>query len=255
MRPKGLLPDTAASLRRLAHFLVPHRELVGTGVITTPVDWNVGWSDQGNESSCTGHGNEKMIFGTAKANGYAGSRGDPRSIYALRALDYPGLSAAQPLPDEGASPATILSGLALVGCLAAGDGPPDVASRLDFAQTEAAFRVPKVALIDVGGDALTAALLQGLAKGCASFCMNVDASYENLVNDQIYKGPTGPSLGGHCQAVDAWRNGLNEIEWGVPGSWGAQFGRIWIPNSVFVQVATDIYIGQVVATLRPQGVS
>lgn len=254
-RPKGVVADTAAALARVVQLLVPHHELVGDGPTPEPVDWDVGWSNQGGESSCTGHGNEKMIYGTAKANGYAGARGDPHAIYALRAEDYAELDFRTPLPDEGAMPATIIAGLARFGTLATGDGPRGVGDRLDVLELEQAsgFRVPKVAKLDLQGDELVAALLRALAKGCASFVMNVDAAYEDLTNGQTYRGPTGPALGGHCQGVDAWRYGTNGVEIGVPGSWDWQFGRIWMPAPVFGRIATNVYIGQVVPKLAAAG--
>lgn len=248
-RPKGHLPNTSAALERLRALLTPHRELVGdSDAELEPVDWSVGCSDQGDESSCTGHGNEKLVYGTAKANGYAGDRGDEHGIYALRAEDYPELALTEPLPDGGAMPATIAAGLPRFGVLAAGDGPRGVGDRLDFAQLERAngFRVTRIAHLDLEGNELVAALLRALARGCASFVMQVTQSYEDLSDGQVYSVPSGPVLGGHCQGIDAWRRGANGVEIGVPGSWGPQFGRVWIPASLFGAIATNVYVGQVV---------
>jgi hypothetical protein len=258
MKAKGILPDSPFTLARLARLLVPHQRLFGATVAQPqPVDWAVGWSDQGGEESCTGHGNAKMIFGTALAQGYAGARPDPHSIYALRAADYPALPFSSPLPDEGASMATIVEGLAHFGCLAAGDGPPTAGDRLDLAQLEAAqgFRVPLVSRIDLAGEVLVEACIAALARGCLSFAMMVDEGYERLTNGQVWSGPSGKILGGHCQAVDAWRQGTNGVEFKVAGSWGPQFGCIWMPAAIFGQVASDVYVGQVVPKLTITGVS
>lgn len=256
-RPKGLLPSTQAALERVAAVLVPHHELVGASGDPEPVDWSVGWSDQGGESSCLGHGNEKLIYGTAKAGGYAGARADVHAIYALRAEDYPDLPVTSPLPDEGGIAPTIIAGLARFGALAEGDGPRGVGDRLDVLELEQAngFRVQRIARLDLQGDELVAALLRGLAKGCASFCMNVDDGYEALTDGDVWRGPSGTVQGGHCQGIDAWRQGTNGVEIGVPGSWGPSFGRVWIPASVFGAIATDVYVGQVVPRLAAGGVS
>ena len=247
-RPKGSLPNTPGALARLARYLVPHRTLIptsGLSIVHSPVDWAVGCSDQGDESSCEAHGKEKLIWGTAKAQGYAGLRGDHHGIYALRADDYP---SSGPLPDEGAIDSTISAGLARFGVLPDGAGPADVSARLSFSDLETGylFRVAAIARLDLGGEALIDALLGALARGCASFSMQVDASYEALTDGQTWSGPTGPSLGGHCQAIDAWRQGANGVEFGVEGSWGPMFGRVWIPLPVFLAVAGDVTIASIV---------
>lgn len=258
--PKGTLPNTPGALARLEALLVPHHTLVGANSgAPTPVDWAVGFSDQGSNSDCEAHGKEKMVFGTAKAGGYAGARGDLFGIYAFRAEDFPELPLSSPLPDAGAIDATITAGLARFGVLAAGDGPRAIGDRLDVLQLEqaAGLRVPAVARIELAGEDLVAALLRALARGCASFVMQVDTSYEALTNDQVWKGPSGKVLGGHCQAIDAWRWGTNGVELGVEGSWGPQFGRVWIPAQVFGRVATAVTIASVVPKLAaaPGGLS
>lgn len=255
-RPKGSLPNTPGALERLARYLMPHRLLIGASSATpTPVDHDVGWTDQGDESSCEGHGKEKLVFGTAKAQGYAGARGSQHGIYALRADDYADLDVSMALPDEGAIDATISAGLARFGVLAAGDGPLAVGDRLDMLQLEwaAGYRVSAIARIDLLGEELVDALLQALARGCASFTMQVDESYEALANGQVWGGPSGRVLGGHCQGIDAWRQGTNGVEIGIPGSWGPQFGRVWMPAAVFATVATDVTIAAVAPKLAVVG--
>lgn len=255
-RPKGSLPNTPRALERLARYLMPHHLLVGASSVTpAPVDWDVGCTDQKDESSCEGHGKEKLVYGTAKAQGFAGARGDQHAIYALRADDYPELDYSTPLPDEGAVDATISAGLARFGALADGDGPVAVSDRLDMLQLEwaAGFRVSAIARIDLLGEQLVAALLQALARGCASFTMAVDESYEALSHGQVWAGPSGRVLGGHCQGIDAWRQGTNGVEIGVPGSWGPAFGRVWIPAQVFATVAADVTIAAVVPKLASVG--
>lgn len=255
--PKGLLPDSFESLRKLAPWLVHHDDFLGASVadaaLPLAVDWGVGWSDQGASSRCTGEGTEKMVYGTAVAGGYAGDRGSPIANYAYRAEEWPALPVDAPLPDEGAQISTIVRGLARFGALAAGDGPTSMEERLDFVDLleSRRFLVPQVCQLVMGGDALIAALKLALTRGCGCYGQQVDKGYESLTNGQVWAGPDGsPPLGGHCQSIGGYRQGTDGLEFKIDGSWGPGFGSVWIPATTFARVASSVYVGKVVPKLK-----
>lgn len=230
---------------------VHHSELIGMPHLPSGVDWSVGCTEQGGEQSCTGHAFKKLIEGTAKINGYAGKgRASAHGIYALRAEDYPGLD---PLPDEGAVPSTIASGLSRFGTVEESDEPLSVSSRLDVHQLIEAqrFRVTQIALVDLEGEPLAAAIQAALAaKLIPVFAMDVDEAYENLAPGEVYDGLRGPVLGGHMQAIDAYTQD-GEL-FGVAGSWGegwATHGRAWLTRRAIAQLASNVYIARVVPVL------
>jgi len=230
---------------------VHHSVLIGAPPIPSDVDWSIGWTDQRDASSCTGHAFKKLIEGTARINGYAGpGKASAEGIYALRAEDYPGLA---PLPDEGASPSTIATGLSRFGTVEEAFAPKTVADRLsvDELMNAQAFRVTQIALIDLYGDSLASAIQSALAaKLIPVFAMDVDDAYEKLGPGQVYDGPVGPSLGGHMQAFDSYSQ--NGAVFGVAGSWGpgwASAGRAWMTRAAVARLATNVYIAKVVPVL------
>lgn len=229
---------------------VHHDIVIGNPVLPSDVDWNVGFTNQGGESSCTGHAFKKLVEGTARVGGYAGSgSASARGIYALRAEDYPGL---EPLPDDGAAPSTIASGLSRFGTVEEPAGPANPSDRLTVVQLIAAqkFRVTQIALIDLYGYPLVDAIQRALAAGLIPvFAMEVDQAYEQLGHGAVYDGPSGPSLGGHMQAIDAYKS--NDV-FGVPGSWGSDWatdGRAWISRKALAELATNVYVARVVPVL------
>lgn len=246
-RSKGAIPEP----NRHPVGGVHHSLLIGSPLLPSEIDLAAGWTNQGDESSCTGHAFKKLVDGTAKANGYEGpGRASARGIYALRAEDYPGLD---PLPDDGAQPSTIASGLSRFGTVEESFEPPSVAQRLTVDELIRAqqFRVDQIALIDLVGDALCTAIQQALAaKLIPVFSMEVDEAYERLAAGVVYDGLTGPVLGAHMQAIDAYsRDGA---VFGIAGSWGpdwASSGRAWISRSALGQMATNVYIARIVPVL------
>lgn len=262
----GAIRSSPESIARLAsreradgsRVLVPHREIVGASLKAgrpLAVDWQLGCTDQGTFDSCTGHGFEKLVWGTAKAQDVAGERGDELGIYAMRAGDYLGSAATFPLPDDGAQPSTIADGIARFGVMASGLGPSVPSSRLTLLQLEQAiaYRVDQIAFVDQSGDTLIETLLDSLAAGIIpEFVMLVGADYASI-GANVYNGTTATGLSLHSQALDGYRQGTNGYEFKAAGSWGTSFGingQAWISQAFLATDAVDVYVANVAPTIR-----
>lgn len=256
-RCKGALVSSVKSLERLALRLVHHDSILGSvgarAARPDSVDHALGCTYQGRYNSCTGHGFEKLAWGTAKAQGLAGERGDELGIYAFRLEGYVALGDV-PVPDEGAEPAVIAQGCADFGVMAKGLGPTTPGDRLDLFQLEAAirYRLTKLAHLNMQGDELVGTLLDALAANrIPCFTMPVAPAYDLLRPGDVYDGIASGPL--HCQAIDAYRPGKDGIEFGVAGSWGpnwADGGRAWITQRFIGAAAIDVYIADVTPTIR-----
>ena len=179
--------------------------------------------DQGPTSACVGEALATAIFVRAAISGHPIPRPSAAAIYAYaRAIDAP----HQWLVDAGSRPTAAKLGMQRYGLVPESRWPLEVATINE---------VPPLDVMEHGLEALVtecyriasgpgASLLcrMALARGFIPvFAMQVDEAYARYDGSDVYRAMTGPSLGGHMQAIAGYEPGALI----VAGSWGASFGR------------------------------
>lgn len=130
------------------------------------------------------------------------------------------------LVDEGSMPSMAMLGMQQYGLVPDERWPLDEA-RINEPPPEDVFQHAISATVGEyyrleSGYGCAESLRHALAQGhIPAFAMSVDASYEQMTPDEIYQGPSGPSLGGHMQAIV----GYTPDYFIIAGSWGYGFAR------------------------------
>lgn len=179
--------------------------------------------DQGATSSCVGQAFGTSVYIRAKLAGHPIVKPSRRAIYDIaRLCDSP----HAPLEDIGSMPSMAILGMQTYGIVPDARWPLDEAN-INQQPPEDVFQHAIAATVDeyyriASGGGCAEHVRQALAQGhIPAFAMQVDDAYERMTPDEIYRGPEGPSLGGHMQAVVGYGPGYFLIA----GSWGYSWAR------------------------------
>jgi C1A family cysteine protease len=223
----GYLPDldtdVAADLR--------HKHvgaLIGAAPIGVPVSLDLSWAldavqNQGSTSSCVGQALASSIYMRGKIAGHTIARPSACAIYTFaRLVNYPHTV----LADTGSRPRMAMIGLQDFGVVAESRWPLSPATLneplpLDVFQHGAQALLTDYYRIDSApGSGASTLIKAALARGfIPTFAIDVDESYQQYKGG-VWRGRTGPSLGGHYQAIV----GYDADSMLVLNSWGTGWG-------------------------------